>query len=1306
MAGYDIRYSTSPIDGSSWSTATPIAPQPSAATPGSAETFTVTDLSPSTTYYLALKSFDYITPANVSVISNVVSAKTLPPVQAVTVHNPWLTNDRVADTHNINTMAATYINAYTPDGVIPPTSDEQKAINIYDNQKRRLYHWTDEPPSVGGSISDPTFSQNVFGWALCGRHADEGMTLAQAAGLGSRNVGVPGHNIYEVFYDGGWHLYDTMTTMYVYTKTTPRHVASLAEISADHSIVLDAMNDGRACPGFLLCGDTPSWYANSADSWTVGGTTPKNCSWTGNMDLRLGETFKRTWESWPSQYPTPRSNADAAPGNDPPYHHEANKDWKDTVNFPYWEPYVLSPAQTTELNIPIVSYRRWANGTETFAPDFRSTAYLDSLEPNSTNIAAYYSDQITPDLHPATANADAVAVFKIAMPYFLTDATLSGDFVRATSSDTCTVYMSTDNIWWTQVYSPAVGTTHLSNYSLHSFIWKNSYYGIPVGLYGQYYIKIQMRSTAKSHIGVSNLAVTTTFEHNKGAMAYLDKGVNHITLTFDNLAQLQASHNVLHVVYHWKEYDGSDWNIDKQYDGYFAASPSVFTINVGGDKVPRTEYITMEVVPPLYDQIAPGQIVDLTAGTAGSANVPLSWTATGNDGTTGTAMAYDLRFSTTPITDQASFEAATQALGTPSPSPAGTQEVFDAKGLAGGTTYYFAVEAIDAGSNHGPLSNVVSATTSPAPRVTDLAVGATTCSKVALSWTAIDDGNVGQETSYDLRYSTAPITNDASFAAATQVTGTPAPKPMGQAETFDVPGLIGGTTYYFAIKGVDGFGVASPLSNVVSATTAPTPQITDLNGSAGSNKVTLTWTAVTDGDTGAETSYDLRYSATPITDDSSFATGIQAVGVPAPRPAGVAETFTVTGLSGSTDYWLAIKAVDSFGHATLLSNIVQVTTTPPDVTAPQWVGNLVGRPSATSGGVDLTWTAPADYGYDNAGPFPCATYQLRYSTSPILYDDGDATWNTATQLTGLPVPQAPGSSETLTVSGLTSGATYYFAIRAADDSGNLSEVSNCAPGMASVIGETTLQPGLSGYSGESDSYYVGQSDSNYGGSNRMVVTGWADSGVNNIQRCIVKFDLSTIPAGTTITSATLSLYSYYPAQTKGSGGQYGVYAVTAPWSEGQVTWNVAASSTSWATPGGDFMPDPDATCNKLSSTAVPAWYNWDVTNRVNSWLSGTSDNDGWIVKCTDENIHNQDYLYPKEGTTVSNRPKLVLSDLAPTKTGDANGDNLVNVGDLLELVGSWGKNMHQRGYEPATDFNSDSYINVGDLQILIAHWNS
>lgn len=88
---------------------------------------------------------------------------------------------------------------------------------------------------------------------------------------------------------------------------------------------------------------------------------------------------------------------------------------------------------------------------------------------------------------------------------------------------------------------------------------------------------------------------------------------------------------------------------------------------------------------------------------------------------------------------------------------------------------------------------------------------------VNLSWTAPgDDGNVGTAAAYDVRYSTANIT-EANWAAASQVTGEPAPKIAGSAESFSFPlTVVNGTTYYFAIKARDEANNWSALSNVVS----------------------------------------------------------------------------------------------------------------------------------------------------------------------------------------------------------------------------------------------------------------------------------------------------------------------------------------------------------------------------------------------------------------------------------------------------------------------------------------------------------
>ncbi len=50
------------------------------------------------------------------------------------------------------------------------------------------------------------------------------------------------------------------------------------------------------------------------------------------------------------------------------------------------------------------------------------------------------------------------------------------------------------------------------------------------------------------------------------------------------------------------------------------------------------------------DQTAPAAVTDLATGTVTTSSVDLSWTAPGDDGATGTATTYDVRYSTSTIT--------------------------------------------------------------------------------------------------------------------------------------------------------------------------------------------------------------------------------------------------------------------------------------------------------------------------------------------------------------------------------------------------------------------------------------------------------------------------------------------------------------------------------------------------------------------------------------------------------------------------------------------------------------------------------
>jgi phosphodiesterase/alkaline phosphatase D-like protein len=223
-------------------------------------------------------------------------------------------------------------------------------------------------------------------------------------------------------------------------------------------------------------------------------------------------------------------------------------------------------------------------------------------------------------------------------------------------------------------------------------------------------------------------------------------------------------------------------------------------------------------------------------------SVTLTWTTPGDDGLTGTASQFDIRYSTSPIT-AANFASATRfSTGVPLPAVPGTSQSVVVTGLSPSTTYYFAIKTGDEVPNWAAVSNIVSRTTTVAPDVVRpaalaLTVPSITDTTATIAWTAVgDDSLTGTATSYDVRWSTSPITA-ANFASATAATGEPAPAAPGTAQSFVVTGLSRQVTYFFAAKVADESGNWSAMSNVPTATTPdtkPPAAITDL-------VVGLTW---------------------------------------------------------------------------------------------------------------------------------------------------------------------------------------------------------------------------------------------------------------------------------------------------------------------------------------------------------------------------------------------------------------------------------------------------------------------------------
>lgn len=131
--------------------------------------------------------------------------------------------------------------------------------------------------------------------------------------------------------------------------------------------------------------------------------------------------------------------------------------------------------------------------------------------------------------------------------------------------------------------------------------------------------------------------------------------------------------------------------------------------------------------------------------------------------------------------------------------------------------------------------------------------------------------------------------------------------------------------------------------------------------------------------------------------------------------------------------------------------------------------------------------------------------------------------------------------------------------------------------------------------------------SNYGTDISFTVT------TNKIGRGLVKFNLSSIPAGAKFTSAKLLLYAggFSPTNPPTSS-ILTVNPVNVPWTENGASWKTAnGSPNSWKCGcfGGNFAAA--AASATLSSSFTPGgWVEWDVTALAQEWFDGVRLNYG------------------------------------------------------------------------------------------------
>ena len=308
-------------------------------------------------------------------------------------------------------------------------------------------------------------------------------------------------------------------------------------------------------------------------------------------------------------------------------------------------------------------------------------------------------------------------------------------------------------------------------------------------------------------------------------------------------------------------------------------------------------------------------------------------------------------------------------------------------GLVNGIAYKFQLRAVNAVGVGAP-SDEKAATMYPAPPANLAAEPGD--SQVVLVW---DDPNDSSITEYEYQQKEGVSGNYGSW---TDMTGS-----GSNTMSYTVTGLTNATQYSFKIRAVNAIGTGD-ASGEASATPQPLPsQPTGLTAGAAGTTVSLSWDTTTDT---AIDKWQYRQKE-----------GAAAWGAWGNVPGSNSGTnsMTIPGLDSGTVYYFRVRAVNTNDVAGPGSAVASIATTP---LKPTGLTAVTGFQQAA-----LSWNDPG---------YPSITvWQYRYKSKP---KDGQfGSYGSWTDMS-----PSKADTRTFTITGLTSGTTYAFQIRAKNPAGD------------------------------------------------------------------------------------------------------------------------------------------------------------------------------------------------------------------------------------------------------------------------------
>jgi len=201
------------------------------------------------------------------------------------------------------------------------------------------------------------------------------------------------------------------------------------------------------------------------------------------------------------------------------------------------------------------------------------------------------------------------------------------------------------------------------------------------------------------------------------------------------------------------------------------------------------------------------------------------------------------------------------------------------------------------------------------------------------------------------------------------------------------------------------------------------------------------------------------------------------------------------------------------------------------------------------------------------------------------------------------------------------------------------------------------------------------------------------NGSNSPRRALISFDLSSIPAGSTITNVQLTLTLGQVAGMGPDTATIGLFALTRNWGEGaansgvsgiggsgngaaagtgDATWNAAMfPGTVWTTAGGDHAPAVSASL-LLETRTLETRFTWLSTPQLiadtQGWLNNSATNFGWeIINAVESSASTVFGFYSSEQHTFPGGNADQEPVLQVTYTVPEPGTNIL----LVAAAGMW-----------------------------------